>query len=512
MTAALDVLQSEQSGIIRGSTLWQLYETEIKKVNAQLDVLEGTLPVVATEMKVVGAASSTSIGGIGKGLTGMLSGVRQLAYILPGIGMAGIFNLAFEAIQKAAEELDIFNNQAKELSDANDKAIESFSEQANKVAILVSQLKNENTEHSQKVKIIKQLQDAAPAYFSNLKLEGDTVVNLTDDYANFGRAIILVARIKGASDLNQKNVTAQIKEQLHTSEALLNLEKNKTTLQELGVHIGTERLLILEDELEAQTKLAHESKPLLDIIIQAQKELDALGGNPFGTPEKIKENVKKALDYISQQIRDTHIAPIPVNFTFVPPDIGNLQGSVKGFQTMDDFIKKLQDAQALKKFNQQLEATKEIASEIAKIFSDMFVQLITKGKISFQQLGQEVARFIGKLIEAVIQTIVLDALLSAIGIGTGNVSQIGRALGSFSFTPHAEGGIFTQPTLLGNHLFGESGPEALIPLSRMNEMSSNMGGGNLNITGELRMHGTDMVLVLNKSNVRLNRNYGGNFN
>lgn len=37
-----------------------------------------------------------------------------------------------------------------------------------------------------------------------------------------------------------------------------------------------------------------------------------------------------------------------------------------------------------------------------------------------------------------------------------------------STVQHAAGGIFTGPTLLGNHLFGEAGPEALIPLSRSN--------------------------------------------
>jgi len=48
----------------------------------------------------------------GKTLTGMLSNLRTLAYILPGIGLAGIFNLAFEAIGKAYDALVGFNKQS----------------------------------------------------------------------------------------------------------------------------------------------------------------------------------------------------------------------------------------------------------------------------------------------------------------------------------------------------------------------------------------------------------------
>lgn len=56
-------------------------------------------------------ASESAARGFGKTLTGMLSNLRTLAYILPGIGLAGIFNLAFEAIGKAYDALIGFNNQ-----------------------------------------------------------------------------------------------------------------------------------------------------------------------------------------------------------------------------------------------------------------------------------------------------------------------------------------------------------------------------------------------------------------
>jgi len=47
---------------------------------------------------------------LGKGLTTAFSHLRTIAYILPGLGIAGIFNLAFEAIGKAVDELGLFTN------------------------------------------------------------------------------------------------------------------------------------------------------------------------------------------------------------------------------------------------------------------------------------------------------------------------------------------------------------------------------------------------------------------
>lgn len=58
---------------------------------------------VATQKFTVNAAGTkTPIEGIGTSLTSMLTKLRYLAFIIPGLGIAGIFNLAFEAIKGLA--------------------------------------------------------------------------------------------------------------------------------------------------------------------------------------------------------------------------------------------------------------------------------------------------------------------------------------------------------------------------------------------------------------------------
>lgn len=62
----------------------------------------------------------------GGALSGAFSQLRNIAYILPGLGIAGIFNLAFEAIGKAAEEMGVLNSKLEKEIDFRTKVNESL--------------------------------------------------------------------------------------------------------------------------------------------------------------------------------------------------------------------------------------------------------------------------------------------------------------------------------------------------------------------------------------------------
>ena len=67
-----------------------------------------------------------NVGNYGSALTKVWGGVRQLAYILPGLGIAGIFNLAGEAILYAADKMGVFSTNTEEVKTAVDELSESF--------------------------------------------------------------------------------------------------------------------------------------------------------------------------------------------------------------------------------------------------------------------------------------------------------------------------------------------------------------------------------------------------
>jgi phage-related protein len=95
-----------------------------------------------------------------------------------------------------------------------------------------------------------------------------------------------------------------------------------------------------------------------------------------------------------------------------------------------------------------------------------------------------VSRIIG-IIDAVIGKVlsVIDAIrnFNAMEVATKVFRTVHETVNTViqaasNIIPHAAGGIFTKPTLLGNHLFGEAGDEALIPINKLDNMISGGSG------------------------------------
>lgn len=73
-------------------------------------VVAGTVNNINTNLR----ETTVSGGKTGKALNAVFGQLRTIAYILPGLGIAGIFNIAFEAIGNAMSELTSFNISLKE--------------------------------------------------------------------------------------------------------------------------------------------------------------------------------------------------------------------------------------------------------------------------------------------------------------------------------------------------------------------------------------------------------------
>lgn len=67
-----------------------------------------------------------NVGNYGSALSKVWGGIRQIAYILPGLGIAGIFNLAGDAILYAADKMGVFSTNTEEVKTAVDELSESF--------------------------------------------------------------------------------------------------------------------------------------------------------------------------------------------------------------------------------------------------------------------------------------------------------------------------------------------------------------------------------------------------
>lgn len=118
-----------------------------------------------------------------------------------------------------------------------------------------------------------------------------------------------------------------------------------------------------------------------------------------------------------------------------------------------------------------------------------------------------------QIVSTIVAASVLTAILSAIGL-TGGTKALGlisnikgegslfgglfRLLGGQLF---AEGGVVLGPTL---GIVGESGPEAIIPLDKLNNFQSSP----VIIGGEITMRGTDLVVLLERADRQRRRSRG----
>lgn len=120
------------------------------------------------------------------------------------------------------------------------------------------------------------------------------------------------------------------------------------------------------------------------------------------------------------------------------------------------------------------------------------------GKLIIQaavaMIGIKKAFNFGNPITAIIAGTALIALASAFK------SQLAKKA-----TPKlAEGGLAFGPTLavVGDNPGASSNPEVIAPLDKLKSM---MGGNNVNVTGEFRIRGTDLVLAVERAQREMNR-------
>ena len=171
---------------------------EIKKVTSQIETQKSAFASLGAETEKAGGA-------MGSGLNKAFSGLRMIANILPGIGLAGMFGLAFEGLGVLVEKLGLFNSkisesekQLKDYNDVNKAANKDAGEQIGLLKTLYSAATDVNQSMSVRNQAAKELQDLFPKTYGNLSLEiikSGEAKTVTDELT---KSIIAQARAKAA--------------------------------------------------------------------------------------------------------------------------------------------------------------------------------------------------------------------------------------------------------------------------------------------------------------------------
>ena len=157
--------------------------------------------------------------------------LRQIAYILPGIGIAGIFNLAGEAIGNVIEKMGLLNDEAKEYKETMVKGNQGSVSEVNELERLYATTQDVTVSINERKLAIDKLQEIYPTYFGNIKdeniLNGDAITT----YLNLRDAIVATAKSKAIKTKIDEIVSNDMETELELIEkqtkALEYYNKNK---------------------------------------------------------------------------------------------------------------------------------------------------------------------------------------------------------------------------------------------------------------------------------------------
>ena len=136
-------------------------------------------------------------------------------------------------------------------------------------------------------------------------------------------------------------------------------------------------------------------------------------------------------------------------------------------------------------------------------------QAMLNGENFFKTFKQMIGGMIKQLLAAAAAAFILSTVLGGLGIGAigGGKTDFKSMFGAISgFGAFANGGIVSSPTLglVGEYSGARSNPEVIAPLDRLKSIIGDNGGGNVNVSGQFRLDGQDLVVALERANKQRN--------
>lgn len=601
----LDNLQKAQARLPESSPYFDELSVSISEVTAKIDALESAeaqLPNInkqvaattvqaAAAMKEMGTAelqTSNITKALGESLGGLRTGfsfIRQLAYILPGIGIAGIFSLIEKGVVALGEALFSTNQKFGLVQDDLNKAIGNDLAQSE---VLEHVAQNTALAYDTRYNAAKKLIDQYPEYLKKGDEERIMYGQISGSLQELNKALIAKATIEaaqkeigtlGADRLKALQELTKAQEDFNKVAAIpfaqrtrgFNLGFSQQAVDQAKADVKSvedkmnEMFKLIDQNADAASKLFNTTKAsnaktdiekVSDALKKLQSDLTAIKENGALTGEsliKIDEEQIRAITATIKRLIELgpkenspeiqtltvkvaelkldiqRFAPLPAVLPrsgeglLNQPNLAGQEAVVAAERLTQDLEK-----QQLKYHEERLKAQAKddaaylkdqakfygaLGGEIKNVFEGVFTTLATTGKLSFQSLAQSMEKLLANLAATAAEAAVLSLILSTITGGANIAASLGAQGTGFlslfkAIIPHAEGGVFAGPTLIGNHIFAEKGPEALVPLNgNLGKLQGNSTGFK---DGQIvsRIDGNDIVLVFNRQGRYNQRNYG----
>ena len=310
------------------------------ELKTELGTTQRSLAANTTQIKAqtVAVRQAEAAGsGFSKGLNTVWGGLRKIAYIVPGLGIAGLVSLiagpligAFEDWYKAITDLSDAQKTLKanleNYNDINEEANKNASKQITSLKILYDAATNVNLSMKDRLAAVKGLQNEFPDYFKNIKQESILNGNAKDTYNLLADSIIRTARAKAAINKLQEIGAKQLDNDIQ-KQKVLNATTNET--------IAAQKLSTQQQQNLGAGQFATVNARALELnAINARKEA------ALKIVEQNKKDLQAQADFITKFIGLSDLAGA-VEKEIKAPKVKKDTESVKHVETIADLLQKL---------------------------------------------------------------------------------------------------------------------------------------------------------------------------
>lgn len=185
-------------------------------------------------------------------------------------------------------------------------------------------------------------------------------------------------------------------------------------------------------------------------------------------------------------------------------------------QNVKDMDQNFQDLEE-NRFQSLMEKSHAVGNAVAGAFSTLANKLVSSLGLAESGMGGFLSTMASTVIDLIamflsqsIAAAIAAGSISAAFTGAGAIftapafiaTAVGGVLAAFAAIPKfANGGIVSAPTLglMGEYTGARSNPEVIAPLDKLKGMLGQQGGQNINVGGEFRIQGQDLVVALQRA-------------